>query len=73
MWNENDWYYPEMEARYRPAPGWVRRPPRFPPPYARPPDMPPFMKPEMGMMGMGIPPFRTPRMPPDMATPHAGK
>uniref|UniRef100_A0A915AWH4 Phytanoyl-CoA hydroxylase-interacting protein-like C-terminal domain-containing protein n=1 Tax=Parascaris univalens TaxID=6257 RepID=A0A915AWH4_PARUN len=72
MWNENDWYYPEMEPRYRPALGWIRRPPRFPPPYARPPDMPPFMKPEMGMIGMGIPPFRTPRMPPDMATPHAG-
>ncbi|VDK46954.1 unnamed protein product [Anisakis simplex] len=73
MWNENDWFYPEMESRFRPVPGWVRRPPRFPPPYARPPEMPPpfAAKPDMSMMG-GMHPFRMPRMPPDMATPHAG-
>ncbi|MFH4978408.1 hypothetical protein AB6A40_005117 [Gnathostoma spinigerum] len=70
MYDENDWYYRELESRYRPVPPWVRRP-RFPAPYPRPGEIPPFMRPEMGM-GMGVHPFSMPRMPPDLVTPHAG-
>lgn len=74
MWSEPDFSYPEMESAYRPLLAWQRRPPRFPIPYARPPDMPPpFMKPDINMVRMGIPPpFRMPRIPLELVTPHAG-
>ncbi|VDN92280.1 unnamed protein product [Brugia pahangi] len=74
MWNELDFPYPEIGSTYRPVLSWQRRPPRFPLPYARPPDMPPpFMKPDINMVRMGIPPpFRVPRIPLELVTPHAG-
>ncbi|OZC11130.1 hypothetical protein X798_01956 [Onchocerca flexuosa] len=74
MWSEPDFPYPEIESAYRPVLAWQRRLPRYPLPYARPPDMPPpFMKPDINMIRMGIPPpFRMPRIPLELVTPHAG-
>ncbi|MCP9265944.1 Phytanoyl-CoA hydroxylase-interacting protein-like [Dirofilaria immitis] len=74
MWSEPDFPYPEMESAYRPVLAWQRRPPRYPLPYARPPDVPPpFMKPDINMLRMGIPPpFRMSRIPLELVTPHAG-
>ncbi|VDK79523.1 unnamed protein product [Litomosoides sigmodontis] len=73
MWSEPDFPYPEMELAYRPVLAWQRRPTRFPLPYARPPEIPPpFMKPDINMIRMGIPPpFRIPRIPLEFVTPHA--
>lgn len=70
MWNDNDYYFAEREARYRPA--WPHRPhrPPFLGPYARPRELTPFMKPEMSpIMGIGMVPL-FPRIP-ELATPHA--
>ncbi|CAG9533015.1 unnamed protein product [Cercopithifilaria johnstoni] len=74
MWSEPDFPYPEIESAYRSVLAWQRRPARFPFPYARPSDMPPpFMKPDINMIRMGIPPpFRIPRIPLELVTPHAG-
>lgn len=74
MWSEPEFPYPETESAYRPVLTWQRRPARFPIPYTRPPDMPPpFMKPDINMIRMGIPPpFRIPRIPLELVTPHAG-